>query len=134
MGSTASIAQNIDPPAPYVGKIGWATFTSANTSKTGSGATSLFTAGTNGSLVYGLSALPSGGNVQTVLRVFINNGSSKTLFMEKTLPETTLSETTEQMPQFVPMNLMIPSGYSIEATIGTAVSAGWQVTCRGGDY
>jgi hypothetical protein len=134
MASLASIAQNIDAVQPNVGRIGSAAFTTGNTTKTGVSATNLLTAGANGSKVDSVSALPLGTNVPSVLRVFYNTGAAKFLLAEASLPETMLTEIAQQNPVVIQLNLMLPSGHSIEATIGTTVAAGWQVTCRGGDY
>src|SRR5580658_5173308 len=69
---------------------------SANTAMDGTGyVTPVFTAGANGSYVSQIIARPVGTNIATVLRVFINNGSSNAtqannvLFTEITLPATT---------------------------------------------
>src|SRR5262245_21068129 len=75
----------------------------ANTAKDGTGTTiTLFTAdGTNGGRAEKLSGVAAGTNVASVLRLFINNGSSSatpannSLIGERSLPVTTLSEVAE---------------------------------------
>ncbi len=141
MGSVASIDQNIDIVYPYVGQWGWATLTTANTAKDGTGTTStIFTASSNGSAVFYLQCKPLGTNVASVLRVFVNNGSASstasnnTLFKEVSLPATTLTEVAANEEIQVYMNTsLLPSGYKINVCIGTTVAAGWQVTAVGGN-
>lgn len=85
----------------------------------------------------------------TVLRLFINNGAANSspannsLFKEITLPATTLSEAAAMMSESVSTIkfdgidnelLTIPAGYKINAVLGTAVAAGYQLTMIGGDY
>jgi hypothetical protein len=75
-----------------------------------------------------------------VLRIFVNNGSTNTtaannsLYMEQTVPASTLSETTAIADLIVPLDMALPAGYKLNCTIGTTVPAGLQVTCEGGDF
>ena len=101
----------------------------------------VFTAdATNGSFVDYLSVRPLGTNVATVIRVFINNGSTNTtagnnvLKEDKTLPATTASNISALAAQDLPLRWMLPAGYKINITLGTAVSAGYAVSAQGGDY
>ena len=81
-----------------------------------------------------------GTNGQTVIRIFINNGSATTtaannaLYLERTLSTTNVSESAEQPDVILPLNISIPAGYRIYATFGTAVAAGFHLTAIGGDY
>ena len=81
-----------------------------------------------------------GTNAATVLRVFINNGGVNTtaannsLIGELTLPGTTLSEIAAQSDYVLPLNFVLPAGYKINITLGTAVAAGYQVSVIGGQY
>jgi len=81
-----------------------------------------------------------GTNVQTVVRIWINNGSAtgtaanNTLYLERTISATTLSETAEQPDIILPLNISLPATYRIYATFGTAVAAGFHMTAVGGDY
>ena len=115
--------------------------TTANTAKDGTGTVLLvYTAGTNGSYVQRVRFRPSGTSVQTVARLFINNGSTNDtaanniLFDEITLSAITLSETAAQPSFEIPMNFALPAGYVLNITIGTSVAAGWYVSAIGGDY
>lgn len=132
---------NINPIFPVTPVIGYGTLTTANTAKNGTGTVvTVFTAGLNGARVDSLKVRGLGTNVQTVLRIFINNGSdptiatNNTLVMERTIPATTLSETTELADMSIPLDFALPNGYKVNLTIGTTVSAGVQVTCFGGAY
>ena len=141
MATTKVIAQNIYQVYPYEGRLAWATLTTANTAKDGTGTVAtVFTADTDGSTVSYLQCMPLGTNVKTLLRVFVNNGSTNataannTLFTNVTLDATTNSEDTAQTPIIVPIGLMLLNGYKINVCVATTVAAGWQVTAVGGDY
>jgi len=115
--------------------------TTANTAKDGTGTVLLvYTAGANGSYVQRVRFRPSGTSVQTVARLFINNGSTNAtaanniLFDEITLSAITVSETAAQPSFEIPMNFALPAGYVLNVTIGTTVAAGWYVSTVGGDY
>ena len=120
---------------------GTTTVTTANTAKDGTGTVlTVWTAGTNGSYIQRVRFRPSGTSVQTVARLFINNGSTNAtaanniLFDEITLSAITVSETAAQPSFEIPMNFAIPAGYVLNITIGTTVAAGWYVSAIGGDY
>lgn len=133
---------NTAPIFPRVGKTAWATLTAANTAKDGTGAVgTIFTADAgNGSRLDTIKCRPLGSNVASVLRVFVNNGSTSatpannSLYMERSLALTTLSEVAEQTDVEIPLNLVLPPGYKVIVTLGTTVAAGWQITGVGGDY
>jgi hypothetical protein len=138
------MSANTSPIFSKLGDIQWAPapITAANTAKDGTGtvATAFTADATNGGFVQKLIARPLGTNVATVLRVFLNNGSTNAtaannaLIAEMTLPATTLSEVAAQPDFILPLNLAIPPGYKLNCTIGTAVAAGHQVTAFGGAY
>jgi hypothetical protein len=141
------MAANTAPIFSALGSIQWApaALTSANTAKDGTGTvTTIATgnvAGNNaGNFMQKLIARPLGTNVATVLRVFINNGAvnttaaNNTLIAELTLPATALSEVSAQPDFVLPLNFVLPAGYKINCTLGTAVAAGYQVTAVGGQY
>lgn len=100
-----------------------------------------FTAGSNGGYVQRLRFRALGTNVATVARIWINNGSptggvntNNTLWDEISLPATTLSETSALSTYEIPLNFALPAGYRIFVTLGTAVAAGYTITCIGGKY
>jgi hypothetical protein len=98
------------------------------------------TAATNGTRLDFIKVRPLGTNVQTVIRIWINNGSATTtaannaLYLERTLSATTVSQTAEQPDINLPLSISIPATYRIYATFGTAVAAGFHLTAVGGDY
>lgn len=136
----------LTPVTPFVSGAAAAATTpgvTANTAKDLASGTiygPIITAGANGTRVDAIKVRPLGTNVATVMRIFINNGSATTtaannsLFMERTLASTTVSETAELADVIVPMNLSLQSGYKLYATFGTAVAAGYHLTAMGGDY
>lgn len=138
---------NTTPIFSSVGSVQWGPtiLNVANTSKDGTGTVNTVATGNNagnnaGNFVQKLIARPLGTNIATVLRVFINNGGVNTtaannsLIAELTLPATTLSEVAAQPDYVLPLNFALPAGFKINATIGTAVAAGYQVSVIGGQY
>ena len=95
---------------------------------------------TNGSRLDFIKVRALGTNVQTVMRVFINNGSTtataanNALFLERTMFATTASASAETIDNAVSMNVSLTPGYRVYVTFGTAVAAGFHLTAVGGDY
>jgi hypothetical protein len=115
----------------------------ANTAKDGTGTVNtIFTAdATNGSYVDRIRFRPAGTNASaTVVRIFINNGSSSAtpanniLVDEYTCPTVTISETSSQVLLELPLQIGLPAGYKILVTIGTTIAAGLFVSAIGGHY
>ena len=135
---------SISPIFSRLADIQWgvAALLTANTAKDGTGTvTTVFTAdATNGGFVQRLVARPIGTNVATVLRVFVNNGSTNvtvannSLIAEITLAATTLSEVAAQPDYVLPLNFALPAGYKLNCTVGTTVAAGYQLSVIGGKY
>jgi hypothetical protein len=139
------MAANTVPIFPITPKINWvnAAGLTANTTTdltSGTNYASGFTAGTNGSRVDFVRSRSLGTNVATVCRVWVNNGSStgtaanNTLFYERTLAATTVSQTAELADIIIPINIVLPSGYTLYFTFGTAIAAGVDLITVGGDY
>lgn len=136
------MATNTAPIFSKTPKVGMVSeIKTANTAKDGTGTVAtVYTAGADGAYVNSIVFRAKGTNVQTVARVFLNNGSdpttatNNTLIAEMTLPATTLSETTQLAHQELVLNKTLPAGYKLNLTVGTTVSAGYAVTCFGGDY
>lgn len=135
------MAANTTPIFPLTPKASWATITAANTAKDGTGTVNtVVTAGANSAYVEDIRAKPLGTNVASVLRIFLNNGSTNTvaanntLWYEISLPVSTLTEVASMNDVVIPINRAIPAGYKLNAVIGTAVAAGWAVTGASGDY
>ena len=132
---------NTSPIFPLTPNLAWATVTTANTAKDGTGTVAtVFTAGANGARVDYLKVRALGTNVATVIRVFVNNGSSNataannSLILDQTIAATTNSETAQLADNVIQLDLSLPAGYVVNVTIGTTVAAGLQVTGVGGDY
>ncbi len=114
---------NQTPIYSRVGQIDWgaAAITAANTAKDGTGTvTTVFTAdATDGGFVNKVVFRAAGTNVDTVARLFINNGAVNTtaanniLYSEITLPATTLSETAALLNREIILNLALPPGYNV---------------------
>jgi hypothetical protein len=103
----------------------------------------VFTAGTDGARIERLKFCPAGTNIQTVARIFINNGAVNTtatnnsFIGEITLPATTASSTAALIsPEFIMPNgsMAIPGGFKLYVGLGTAVAGGWVVTPIAGQY
>jgi hypothetical protein len=119
-------------------------FTTADTSKDGTGATAvklIFTAsGADGNRVDRIRCKALGTNTASVLRVWINNGSIATTatnngFLDDlSLPATTLSEVARIPEVDIELGIVLSTGYRLYGAIGTTVSAGWHVMVIGGAY
>lgn len=146
------MAANQNPIFTLTPHIGWGSvddnssatagpMLTANTNMNGTSyVTPVFTAGVNGSYVQRLVARAAGTNVASVLRVFLNNGSTNAtaanniLIAEVSLPATTASAVGALQPIELPFNFALPAGYTINCTLGTAVAAGYFISVVGGDY
>ena len=124
-------------------KLSWHTeaILTANTAKDGTGQTAyILTAEEQDLYVDRVVFQPIGTNVQSVGRLFLNNGklnthaSNNSPFAEITLPATTLDETTAMTSQTITTDLWLPKGYRLNVTLGTTVAAGYRVTAVCGDY
>jgi hypothetical protein len=147
------MAQNTAPVFPKVPAVTWVSGTAATAGTPGltANTTTDLTAGTiygpietagavEGSRLDFIKVRALGTNVATVIRIWINNGSvtgtaaNNTLYLERTLSSTTVSQTSEQPDIILPLNISLPAGYRVYATFGTAVAAGFHLTAVGGDY
>lgn len=147
------MAQNTNPIFPLTPVNTWVSGAAANAATPGvtANTTKDLTSGTiygpvftgkavDGSRLDFIKVRALGTNVATVIRIWINNGSAtgtaanNTLYLERTLSSTTLSETSELPDIILPLNISLPAGYRIYATFGSAVPAGFHLTAVGGDY
>lgn len=116
--------------------------TSANTALDGTGTvvTVVTADATEGSFVEKIRITHLGTNVASVLRLFMNNGSTNAiaannaLVKEIALAANTLSQTAVSAAIEVDINLPLAAGYKLNCTIGTAMAAGVMVAASGGDY
>jgi len=136
------MAANTAPIYSKGGNVDWGTVNTANTAKDGTGTVvTVFTADTtNGGRCEYLRVRAAGTNVATVLRVFINNGSTNatasnnSLFTEETIAATTLSEVAALTETTIQLGVALDPNFKINITIGTTVAAGLAVTGVGGNY
>lgn len=144
------MAANTIPIYSKAGQISWAPVAvkTANTAKDGTGTVeTIFTAGVDGGRVDRIRMRPIGTNVATVLRVFINNGSTNAtpanniLYAEITLAATTASEAAALALSEFPLAadpasfpLVLPAGYKLNVTVGTTVASGYMVSAIGATY
>lgn len=137
------MAANTTPIFLRTPKIGFAqTSTSAVTGTDGTDANVklVFTAdATNGSKIEDVFMQISATNVATILRFWVNNGSTvatatnNTLIHEETFGANTISQTAASIPVVWRANLALPPGYKLYVAAGTATTA-INVTACGGDY
>lgn len=144
------MAANTTPIFPLTPNVGMNKVTTAdataakNHDGSSSGAVLLFTAGVNGARVDEIQAMHLGTNVDTALRIFINNGSDPTtatnnvLYKDVTAPANTISEVAGITPISIvaasSSALVLPAGYRLYVTVGTTIAAGLAITVIGGDY
>jgi hypothetical protein len=126
---------------PTAGMSSGITLAAADYDGAGANNRLVFTADpTNGSFVSRLRCKAKGTNVASVLRVFLNNGGTPTtaannsFIGEISLPATTAIATAATAEIDYPLGFALPPGFRIYVGLGTAVAAGWVVTCIGGDY
>ena len=141
---TAANTSPIFPLTPQVTAAGtFATLTTANTAKDGTGTVvTIYTAGAQAGYVNTVKWMPLGTNTASVGRIFLNNGSTNAtpannqLLADISLPATTNSEIAaiSTAAMTLTLNLGIPAGYKLNATIGTTVAAGWNACPSAGDY
>ena len=147
------MAQNTNPIFPLIPVNAWVSGPAANAATPGvtANTTTDLTSGTiygpietadavEGSRLDFIKVRALGTNVATVIRIWINNGAAtttaanNTLYLERTLSATTVSQTSEQPDIILPMSISLAAGYRVYATFGTAVAAGFHLTAIGGDY
>lgn len=116
--------------------------TSANTVLDGTGTVVTLMTGdaNNGSQINKLRVVHLGTNIATVLRIFLNNGSTNAvaanncLVKEITIAANTLDQDTASVAYEIPLNMAIQPNYKLNLTIGTAIAAGLAIEAEGGDY
>ena len=141
------MAANINPIFSLLGDVQWiCNCTAANTTIDLTSGTSylVFTAdGTNGGYIREVrcKANPSQNTAATVLRIWINTGAAISdtntfMFDDIGIPATTASNTNPTQTIVMPMNIVLPPGYKIYASFGTAPggSGEFMVAAIGGKY
>jgi hypothetical protein len=141
---SASPAFASSPPSNFTP----GSLTAANTATDGTGTTLLIATApataSGGSIVERIRCMHLGTNVATVVRVFLNNGSTpatagnNSLIAEKTIAANTLSQVAESIAYDIQLNQVLKANAStperLYVTIGTAVAAGIKFTAIGGDF
>ena len=121
--------------------------TAANTATDGTGTTLLIATApataSGGSIVERIRCMHLNTNVQTVVRVFLNNGSTPTvagnnaLIAELTMPANSASSTTASVAQDIQLNQVLKANAStperLYVSIATAIATGIKFTAMGGD-
>jgi hypothetical protein len=141
------MAANTTPIFSLTPAAEWTTvMTAANTGNvTGNTSYLVFSASTNGAYVQKIRFrhLPSITNsAVTAARVWINNGSDRTittnntLWDEITIAANTLNQAAAAINYELPLNFALPPNYAMYVTLGVAPTAGSsiQATVIGGDY
>jgi hypothetical protein len=136
------MSANTSPIFGLTPRSSWvSTGTSSNTAKDGTGTVATaFTAGANGSKIERVLLQHLGSNTATVVRFFVNNGSTNvtaannSLVHEEAFATWANSETTASTSTVWFANLILPAGYKLNVTTATAIASGIQVTAEGSDY
>lgn len=100
----------------------------------------IFTAGSDGAYIQRVRLKACGTNVPSVMRFYVNNGSTNTaaanntFFSEVALLATTATITGATMDVDVPCNFGIDPSFRLFMGLGTAVAAGWVALVIAGKY
>lgn len=113
----------------------------ANTALDGTGTVvTLLTAGASGSRIQRIRLWHLGTNVATVVRLFINNGSTNgtaannALIQEVAMAANTISQTAASTQVELNVDIPLAATYKLNCTIGTTVAAGIMVSIDYGDF
>lgn len=137
------MAANTNPIFPLTPNIGFTALqTTGNNNYDGTNAAValVYTAGTNGSFPQVVVIKAAGTNIQTVLRMWVNNGSTNgtatnnTFYKEWTLTGTTASANSSTQLFEFPLNFIMPAGYKLYVVLATTVAAGYAISVSGMDF
>lgn len=117
------------------------TLTTANTAQDGTGSVvTLFTAGADGGKVDAVRVAYTGSTVQTVLKLFINNGSTNTtaannaLLTSIIIPANTMtSQISSAADIYTPIGITLPGNWKLMACIGVTIANPISVIATGGN-
>lgn len=129
-----------NPTFPASGNVSWTSRTAADTTKTGTTLSGVWIAGASGGRLISVICKPMGTNVQSLVRVFINNGATwatatnNAMVAEGNLPAITNSETNSQPNIVIPIDIVVPANYEFDVALATAVASGWHFTFVGEDF
>lgn len=132
------MSANTQPIFPLTPRIAIASVSTANTNRDGTGTiATICSAAANGTRIEEIVVKATGDPADSVVTIFIYDGSSYWLFDEFDIGDPAAASTTvaghrESRPY---RNLVLPSGYSIRAAITVAPTSGVvNVECFGGDF
>lgn len=115
--------------------------TNVNTLFDGTGTVvTVFTAGANGSKLETVNMWNLGANNATVIRFFLNNGSTNStaannaLINEITWATNAATQVQASVPVIWNANLYMPAGYKLNVTVGATIASGVMVSAQGGDF
>lgn len=98
-------------------------------------AVTIFTAGASGSRIDELNISGLGTTVANVIHLYLYNGTTYYLLKDIATVATTASATAPSYQNTLTFsNLVIPTGYSLRATVGTTETIGYMLTFFGGDF
>lgn len=123
-------------------KIGAAALTTGDTSRTSpTTVATVFTAGASGSRIDKLTFIATGTTTATMARWWIYTGSAYFLIAEvpiaATTPSTTVPTAAVSLNSVINYSLLpivLPTGYSIRATVNDTISGGINAIAYGGDF
>lgn len=116
------------------------TGTDLSTASVGTTTWLIFSAGADGSYIQKIRFRALGTNIASVGRIWLCNTTSTPsatnafLYDEVSLPATTASASAALTNAEMPMNIALPANWTVYVTLGTTVSAGFDVTAIGGSY
>ena len=142
--SSSSLGNN-QPIFSRLGDVQWANGVTVGNTATnivvGTSYLAFTSDGTAGGYVQRIRFRPLGNNIATVARVWINNGSAPSgatanniLFDEVSLAASTASTSAALSNTELPLNFALPASYRLYVTLGTGVTAGYDVSVIGGKY
>lgn len=132
------MAASTTPIFTAVPNVGKANVSTANTARDGTGTiATIFSAGSNGSKIDEIVVKATGDPADSVVTIFLYDGSSYFLFDEFDLGDPAAASTTvvgfRESRHY--RNLVIPTGWSLRAAITVALTSGVAVVwALGGDY
>lgn len=105
----------------------------ANTNRDGTGTiVSIFTAGASGSKILSIEVKATVTTTAGMVRLFVNDGVNMRLWQEISISAITASGTVQSFYQRIAPDLLLESGWSVQASTNNAET--FNVIITGGDY
>jgi hypothetical protein len=106
--------------------------TAAANNRTGTSASTIFTAGSSGSRIEEVRMKAQGTTTAGTVRFYVHNGTSFFILTEQAYGANTVSGSNPSLEYTIQFtNLILPSGYSLRANIESGT---WDITAFGGDF